>query len=171
LFWKFSATNAMSERSDRSLKSSMPARLPAMRWMGPAAPVVVTGTWSSVPWSVLENHTALLWYSIPLAPMPFPDGEGVRAGPVSHAFAGPPEAGTAQIVPATLSATYRVRLLESRVSPLRTVEVEVEVVRERTGWSFPIAEDLAVEPPPTPAELADLRAFDPTGLFLRGRTA
>src|SRR6266511_5205375 len=97
--------------------------------MGPGAPEAVTGTRSSVPWSVLENHTAPLWYSIPLAPMPLPDGVGARAGPVSHAFAGPPEAGMAQIVLATLSATYRVRLLESRVSPLRNWPAGIAVMR------------------------------------------
>ncbi|MER7003293.1 CoA-transferase [Dactylosporangium sp. NPDC000555] len=52
-------------------------------------------------------------------------------------------------------------------SPLEAVEV----IRERTGWSFPIADDLAIEPPPTAAELADLRAFDPNRLFLRDRSA
>src|SRR3979411_1057201 len=116
----FSATNATSDRLDRNLKSSMTARWLAMTLMGPGAPVAVTGTRSSVPRSVLEAHTAPLWKVTPLAPKwSGPGWDGPRAGLTSHAFAGPPDAGTGQMVLARLSAAYRVWLPASIVSPLR----------------------------------------------------
>jgi acyl CoA:acetate/3-ketoacid CoA transferase beta subunit len=44
-----------------------------------------------------------------------------------------------------------------------------QLVRERTGWAFAVADDLVAEPAPTQSELADLRVFDPDLLFLRDR--
>ncbi|MEH0411040.1 hypothetical protein [Streptomyces scabiei] len=62
-----------------------------------------------------------MWKRSPFAPY----GTGAdaliaRAGPTSHAVAGPPETGTAQTVPIWLSATYKVRPAGSMARPLGT---------------------------------------------------
>ena len=45
----------------------------------------------------------------------------------------------------------------------------LETVRAATGWSFPVAAELAREPVATQEELAALYAFDPDGVFLHDR--
>src|SRR3954467_3127437 len=47
----------------------MLGRPPAIWWMGPAVPVGVTGTRSSVPLLKLLTHRAPLWNLSPLAPI------------------------------------------------------------------------------------------------------
>jgi acyl CoA:acetate/3-ketoacid CoA transferase beta subunit len=42
-------------------------------------------------------------------------------------------------------------------------------VQSRTAFSYAVAEQLGVEPAPTPQELDLLRAYDPGRLFLRDR--
>jgi glutaconate CoA-transferase subunit B len=45
----------------------------------------------------------------------------------------------------------------------------VEAVRAETGWSLALAPDLGETPPPSAAELAIIRRFDPDGFWTRGR--
>jgi glutaconate CoA-transferase subunit B len=47
--------------------------------------------------------------------------------------------------------------------------VEVEKVRENTGWDLKVSSDLRVTEPPTRAEIELLRELDPTGLYLLER--
>jgi acyl CoA:acetate/3-ketoacid CoA transferase alpha subunit/acyl CoA:acetate/3-ketoacid CoA transferase beta subunit len=50
-----------------------------------------------------------------------------------------------------------------------TIAEGLERVRDRTGWEFDTATEVAFEPPPSPSELETLRVFDPALLFLRDR--
>jgi glutaconate CoA-transferase, subunit B len=47
--------------------------------------------------------------------------------------------------------------------------VTVEAVRAETGWPLVVVPDVRVTPPPTAAELAVIRRFDPEGFWTRGR--
>ena len=49
------------------------------------------------------------------------------------------------------------------VHPGRTLED----VRENTGWDVKISDDAGETPPPTPAELAAIRRFDPDGFWTK----
>jgi glutaconate CoA-transferase subunit B len=43
----------------------------------------------------------------------------------------------------------------------------VDEVRGETGWDLKVADDVAETPPPTGAELAAIRRFDPDGFWTR----
>jgi len=45
--------------------------------------------------------------------------------------------------------------------------VTIEMVQKKTPWKLKVAPDLEHTPPPTDAEVAALRAIDPTGIYLR----
>jgi glutaconate CoA-transferase subunit B len=47
--------------------------------------------------------------------------------------------------------------------------VTVEEVRAQTGWPLRLGPDVGETPPPTGAELATIRRFDPEGFWTRGR--
>jgi glutaconate CoA-transferase subunit B len=47
--------------------------------------------------------------------------------------------------------------------------VTVDRVRAETSWPLRVAPDAGETPPPTPAELAAIRRFDPDGFWTRGR--
>ena len=47
--------------------------------------------------------------------------------------------------------------------------VTVEAVRGETGWPLAVVPQVLVTPPPTAAELAVIRRFDPEGFWTRGR--
>jgi glutaconate CoA-transferase subunit B len=45
--------------------------------------------------------------------------------------------------------------------------VRVDQVRAQTGWALALAPTVTETPPPTPAELAVIRRFDPEGFWTR----
>lgn len=47
--------------------------------------------------------------------------------------------------------------------------VEVEQIKENTGWDLKVSADLGVTEPPTQAEIELLHELDPTGLYLRAQ--
>ena len=49
------------------------------------------------------------------------------------------------------------------------LDARVEAARAACGWDLRVADDVAELPPPEPAEIAQLRRWDPRGWFLRAR--